>query len=88
MYQLRNVFFSMINQSKFSTELDKVIKKADKIQDYTVKLNEEDKKIDMKMDECVKVINNNAQLYKTEQIGIQKNNDKRMALQGNDLKNA
>lgn len=60
MYQLRNVFFSMINQSKFSNELDKVIKKADKIQDYTIKLNEEDKKIDMKIDECVKVINNNA----------------------------
>ncbi len=50
----------MINQSKFSNELDKVIKKADKIQDYTIKLNEEDKKIDMKIDECVKVINNNA----------------------------
>ena len=50
----------MINQSKFSTELDKVIKKADKIQDYTIKLNEEDKKIEMRMEEHVKVINNNS----------------------------
>lgn len=63
MKQMRNVVFSILNQSKFNTELGDVIKKADEIKDYTVKLNEQDRQLDHKLGEEVMAINNSSRKY-------------------------
>lgn len=86
MKQMRNVVFSILNQSKFNSELGEVIKKAEEIQDYTVKLNEQDRQLDHKLGEEVIAINNASRKYQQEQAALHTQTTKRLATHANEIK--
>jgi hypothetical protein len=67
MKQMRNVVFSILNQSKFTTDLNNVITKADQLHVTTIKLNEADKQLDFKFSEEMNKINDAFKKYQTEQ---------------------
>lgn len=86
MKQVRNMVFSMLNQSKFNTDLSEVMKKADAIHDYTVKLNEQDRQLDHKLAEEVLTINNASRKYQQEQAALYTQTTKRLAAHANEIK--
>jgi chromosome segregation ATPase len=49
MAQVRNVVFAVLNQSKFSLDLDEVIQEASSIRQYTRVLNDQDRQLENKL---------------------------------------
>ena len=67
MKQMRNVVFSVMNQSKFTIDLNKVITKADQLHNTTVKLNEADLQLNHKFTEEINKMNDWFKKYQQEQ---------------------